>query len=259
MVSLLICALFAGGASAEGPGSLDSGGGTRGAGAISVRDALGLAAVGTASADEVVHHSGIVPGLPAATPIVLYRFALAHDADGIRLTWEANSDLRILGFWVERADDRDGEPGPEDYERREAPRFLGPGPHEFVDATVEPGATYYYRLKAAFGIDEIEILGPWSIRVESIPASFRPVIFPASPNPFREATVLRLSLAEPTTVVWNMVDVRGRRVGGGVFGDLAPGYHAVALNPRRRLAAGIYFLRIVAGSMSEVQKLVSLP
>jgi len=243
--------------SAQPPGGVNSGGGTRTSGDIQVTDALGGIA-GTASSASVQMESGFLPGLPAITPVNLRMFHFALIPEGVGIRWEGNPDLRIYAFRLERAVVRSGEPADEDYARLET-IFQGHGPHEYLDEQVEAGFTYFYRIILASGAGKLLTLGPWSVAVNETPSAFTPVIHPAYPNPFRGAVVMSFNLAQPTKVSWRMLDVRGRRVTSGALGEVSAGYHAHTIRPMFRLPAGIYFLHVQAGRMSQVQKLVVLP
>gem|GEM_PF-6233743 len=135
----------------------------------------------------------------------------------------------------------------------------GPGPHRYVDGSVEAGKRYYYRLKAILGVGQNEYYGPWSVLLEDEPMAFLPMILPARPNPFHGDLVLELTLDRSAPVSWRLFDAQGRRVGGGAMSAMAPGFHAITIRPSRPLASGIYFLRIQAGARHEVQKVVNLP
>jgi hypothetical protein len=83
------------------------------------------------------------------------------------------------------------------------------------------------------------------------------------PNPFRPATTLAFELVEPTRVGLRVYDVSGRSIRTLRRGDLAePGRHEVIWDGRddsgRRVAAGVYFVRLQAGPRGETRRLVRL-
>jgi hypothetical protein len=84
-----------------------------------------------------------------------------------------------------------------------------------------------------------------------------------APNPFRPATEILFELAGPSRVELRIFDVSGRLVRRLVSGEVLPG------GPRRvrwdgldesgaRLRAGVYFYRLLAGSVHESGKLTLL-
>jgi hypothetical protein len=82
------------------------------------------------------------------------------------------------------------------------------------------------------------------------------------PNPFNPRTTIRFSIPAPAHVDLTVYDVAGRRVTTLVDRDMGAGRAAVEWNGRdtrgRRVASGVYFYRLVAGSKSETKKMVML-
>jgi hypothetical protein len=86
---------------------------------------------------------------------------------------------------------------------------------------------------------------------------------PAAPNPFRAATDLRFALPAPARARLEVFDVAGRRVATPVADELLPaGAHVVAWDGRdasgRRVASGVYFLRLTAGPETRTGKVLRL-
>ena len=89
------------------------------------------------------------------------------------------------------------------------------------------------------------------------------VLGPARPNPFNAGTEVSYSLAQPALVSASVYDVAGRRV--AVLLDAAwrgAGQHSLRWcgtdGSGRRVAAGVYFLRVVAGERTATTKMVLL-
>jgi hypothetical protein len=79
---------------------------------------------------------------------------------------------------------------------------------------------------------------------------------PVRPNPAHPGEVLvwfTLGSFEPASI--ELLDVAGRRHASLDVGALGPGRHWVRLNPRTRLAPGVFFLRLRQGSFVQVQRL----
>ena len=89
-------------------------------------------------------------------------------------------------------------------------------------------------------------------------------LLPNSPNPFRPSTTIAFELAGPgrQAVRLAVFDVTGRRVKTLVDEPLSPGRHEVSWNgcgvDGRRVAAGVYFYRLAAGSTDVTRKMVIL-
>jgi FlgD Ig-like domain/K319L-like, PKD domain/HYR domain len=82
------------------------------------------------------------------------------------------------------------------------------------------------------------------------------------PNPFNPETTVDFSLAASSDVTIAVFDVRGALVKVLVDGTQTAGDHSVRWNgvdeAGRSAASGIYFVRMIAGSYSEVRKIVML-
>jgi hypothetical protein len=126
----------------------------------------------------------------ALAAVDLVFFDAAPDDQVIRVTWETASESDMLGFYVERASQEDGE-----YqsisELIPARGDIVGAFYEHIDADVAPGVTYWYRLKALELTGASELHGPISAAVTpptEIPTSTptpsaTPTDRPNSPNP----------------------------------------------------------------------------
>ncbi len=240
-----------------GAGELDSGGGTRTDGQITVHDALGAPLAGFSQATGVRAASGSQFGYGFPTPVMLTALEIGALAEGVSLRWAGSDDRGISLFRLQRAVGDGGAPDDERYEDLAA--FDGPGPHEYLDRDVTGGTAYRYRLQARLRTGAEETLGPWTVTAVGDARPVRTTVLAASPNPFREAFSLSYSLVEPAPVRWRILDVRGALVEEGDLGFRPAGTHTAALRPPARLPRGIYFLEVRAGSVRNVQKVVKLP
>jgi len=85
------------------------------------------------------------------------------------------------------------------------------------------------------------------------------------PNPFRDVTSIRYRLPKTSAVLLEVFDLQGRRVATLVQGEQSPGEYSVTFGSGQvtagggrigDLAAGVYFLRLKAGSYSKTAKIV---
>jgi hypothetical protein len=87
-------------------------------------------------------------------------------------------------------------------------------------------------------------------------------LHPSSPNPFNPATTIGFDLARASAVELRVYNVSGRLVRTLVDEKLDRKRHAVVWNGlddrERRVASGIYFVRLVAGDARQVRKVVVL-
>jgi len=88
----------------------------------------------------------------------------------------------------------------------------------------------------------------------------RPVLRPATPNPMSSLTTLRFDLDRTAEVELSIHDVSGRRVRALVSGRVSAGVHQVEWNGRNDagepVAAGMYVVRLTAGSVQVSRKLI---
>jgi uncharacterized repeat protein (TIGR02543 family) len=87
-----------------------------------------------------------------------------------------------------------------------------------------------------------------------------PVIFalsPIHPNPAtRNALTVNFSLPSDAVATLELLDVTGRRVTVREVGSLGVGQHTVNLIEGRRLAPGLYLIRLTQGVMNETERVV---
>ncbi len=88
----------------------------------------------------------------------------------------------------------------------------------------------------------------------------RPVLEPARPNPFHMDTQLAFELHAPAHVKLCIYDVAGRRVRSVIDGPRGAGVHTAAWDGRSDdgspAACGVYFIRLIAGDVSETRRCV---
>jgi hypothetical protein len=82
------------------------------------------------------------------------------------------------------------------------------------------------------------------------------------PNPFRDRTVIALSVSRPATLSLEVLDTSGRRVALLHEGPLEPGLREIAWDGRTqtgaRAASGVYFFRLTSGGVAEGLRLLRL-
>lgn len=147
-----------------------------------------------AKAWSFVRHVGLLvlilaflPGIARAA-VKLVSFAATSDGQVIRVTWETASEANMLGFYVQRALQEGGE-----YQRISdiipARGDIVGAYYEHVDADVQLGITYYYRLEALEVTGAFELHGPISAALT--PSTQTPTSTPtptATPTPSATST-----------------------------------------------------------------------
>ena len=80
----------------------------------------------------------------------------------------------------------------------------------------------------------------------------------AFPNPTRGEVVVRFTLGASETVQLELLDAAGRRVAQRETFSLGPGSHEITLADRKRLAPGIYVVKLTQGVHQRVRQIVIL-
>lgn len=189
------------------------------------------------------------------TPVLLSGFLATPKERSVELTWSTSFESRHEGFHVYRSQ-RVGA----GYQRVNRELIRGRSPYSWVDVTVQPSTTYFYRL-GAVEWDGTEVLHDPTV-VTTLVWSDRTELALARPSPFLDRTELRFTLARAGRASLIVHDVTGRRVRELLRGELPAGAHSVIWDGRdddgRFAAAGIYFVRLSATDLTEVRKVVRL-
>jgi hypothetical protein len=178
-----------------------------------------------------------------AVPVVLQALEAEAAPDGIHLRWRLTRDA--------------GDPGRLQVLRAEAPAppatfesraVLDWTATDWLDADVEAGVSYVYRLCVLDGADA-RILGETHVAAT---APSRSRLLGAAPNPFNPTTRVRFVLARAGAVEIAIHDARGRLVRRLAIADAEPGEHALAWDGRdaHGLAqpSGVYLYEIRSGA-----------
>ena len=156
------------------------------AGAWALLRRVGLPLLGLALAPAV-----------AWAAVTLVSFEATPEGQAIRITWETASEVDMLGFFVQRATQAEG-----DYQRISdlipAVGDIVGAFYEHVDADAEMGNTCYYRLEAVEVSGATELYGPISA-ILPLPATETPTAAPSpTPTPMSTPSPTPTSTSTPT-------------------------------------------------------------
>jgi hypothetical protein len=186
------------------------------------------------------------PGYP--TPVQL-SLASAEALPGLaRIVWHG-PDAGLLDAVVERRTERS------EWREMGAPEVAGADLLRFEDRSVEAAQRYAYRLVVRGGDSPGETAEVWL----TIPAAPAFALYVPRPMPAERNLVVTFSLATEESAVLELLDVSGRRIQRREVGALGAGPHVVSLGEGRRLAGGLYLIRLVQGARSAVIKAVVTP
>jgi hypothetical protein len=174
---------------------------------------------------------------------------------GALITWTTIAEPGVAGYHVLRAEHPDAA-----YRRiTEAPvaaRGVGAS-YSFVDESVRPAQTYFYKLEVVLQRAESEEFGPVEF---TYLAQF--VLRQNAPNPFNPATRIAFTIPEACRVQLAVFDAAGRRIKELVNRRLPADHYEVLWdgtnNRGTRVASGVYFYRLEAGRNAATRKMVLL-
>ena len=195
-------------------------------------------------------------------PVELVSFRGTATAQGVQLTWQTATELNNAGFEVRRK--TAGEDFVTIASYRFDPSLRGKGTtsstttYSFVDATVEAGKTYTYRLRS---VDydgtihdyaqtvSVEVREPVQARV------YEYALEQNYPNPFNPTTTIRYSLRDLGRVSLRVYDVMGREVMVLVDGVQGAGEYSVVVDATG-LSSGVYVYQLRAGGYVFTRKMM---
>ncbi|UCE26969.1 MAG: T9SS type A sorting domain-containing protein [Candidatus Coatesbacteria bacterium] len=128
--------------------------------------------------------------------------------------------------------------------------ITGENPYSYIDAGVEPGVTYEYKLETVVD-GRPEVVGTTTGTAGAQPAAF--ALYQSRPNPARGEAVISFELPEDTDVTLAVYDLSGRKVATLADGLLPAGEHERSVSA---LAPGVYVYRLDAGDWNGVRKMV---
>lgn len=120
----------------------------------------------------------------------------------------------------------------------------GMGRMSFTDRDVTPGTRYGHRLGVVeYGRQSFHGETWWTIPVRSELA-----LRGLQPNPSSAHGSVVISLPDDHQALFELIDIRGRRVLDQKVGSLGAGTHALLLNTRARWPVGLHLMRLTHGA-----------
>jgi len=179
---------------------------------------------------------------------------------GAELTWDESIDADFKYFSVYRSTTKGFDPSTVD-------AITKISENTFVDATIETGKTYYYKVTATdfagnegLASAEVMIMVTGIVGENAIPTEF--VLNQNYPNPFNPSTVIRFGLPKVQQVTIRIYDIRGSLVRTLAQGRFSPGYHNLTWDGRddsgQVVSAGPYIYQLVSASEKVSKKMIFL-
>ena len=181
-------------------------------------------------------------------PVELSSLTALVNNNAVTLNWKTETEVNNYGFEVERKCKNDWQ---------EIGFVKGNGnsnslkEYSYTDNNPIGGCKFYYRLK------QLDINGKYEyskeIEVEVIPLNL--ALYQNYPNPFNPTTQIKYQLPKESRVEIKVYNILGAEVMTLLDAQKEPGIYEVTLNAMN-LPSGIYIYRIIAGTFSEVKKMV---
>ncbi|MFN3427377.1 MAG: T9SS type A sorting domain-containing protein, partial [Candidatus Thermochlorobacter sp.] len=191
-------------------------------------------------------------------PVELSAFTANSTANGVHLFWQTASERNNAGFIVLRN-------GQEIASYQFSPELRGKGTtsntthYTFLDANVEIGKTYTYRLRSVdFDGTVHDYAQSVSVEVRETVAArvFEYKLEQNYPNPFNPATNIKYSIRSAGLVSLKVYDLLGREVATLVNQVQQPGEYQVTFNASNLTASGMYIYRLQAGNFTRTMKMM---
>jgi hypothetical protein len=223
----------------------------------------GHAYVEVIGADGLADFSGIGHNVSyvnrdASLPVQMSNMEAESTVDGIELMWETASEVSSLGFHIWRSNAEDG-----DYERITTSLIAGQGnsssgaTYNFTDKNYEANATYYYRIEQVDADGGSEMFSTIEVTALFIPTEY--ALSQNYPNPFNPMTTFTYDVPEVSDVTIRVYSLLGKEVRTLYSKQRMPGRYTEVWdgtdNTGRKLASGVYFLRMQTGSFSKLRKM----
>ena len=222
--------------------------------------ASGLMANQSFESDPVNQYSPITASDTddSSLPVQMSNIEAESTVDGIVLTWETASEVNSVGFHIWRSNAEDGE-----YKRITMSLIPGQGNssagavYSFTDRNYEGNATYYYRIEQVDADGGSEMFSAIEVTALFIPTEY--ALSQNYPNPFNPMTTFTYDVPEVSDVTIKVYSLLGKEVRTIYSKQQMPGRYTQTWdgtdNTGRKLASGVYFLRMQAGSFSILHKM----
>lgn len=199
-------------------------------------------------------------------PVELAAFTGARVANGVQLSWTTASERNNAGFIVLRSSSRNPQPTTiASYQF--APELRGRGTtttatnYSFLDATVEAGVSYAYRLRSVdFDGTTHDYFQSVTLDVQRLEADdavrkvYDYALMQNYPNPFNPRTVIRFTMRQAGRASLTVTDMLGRVV-ATVTVNATAGENQINFDGSN-LPSGLYFYRLQTQGFSDAKKML---
>jgi Secretion system C-terminal sorting domain/Domain of unknown function (DUF5122) beta-propeller len=197
-----------------------------------------------------------VVGFINVLPVELSSFNAMLNENDITLRWETSTEVNNRGFEIEKKisqtsiiDNRWNKIGfVEGHGNSNSSKK-----YSFADKKLTGGGKFQYRLKQIDNDGRFKYSNVIEVKVTPNENS----LLQNYPNPFNPVTNFKFQIVKPGLVTLKIYDILGKEVSTIVNEELEAGYYSYKWDASK-LASGIYFYKINAGSYTEVKKMLMI-
>jgi len=197
----------------------------------------------------------------SSLPVQMTQMEGESTSEGIVLSWETASEVNSQGYRVWRSGASDG-----DYEQITTRLIPSEGnsssgaSYTFTDRNFEANATYYYKIEQLDADGGSRMFHAIEVIAEFVPTVY--ALRQNYPNPFNPLTNFTYDVPELSDVQIRVYNLLGREVSVIFNEQQQPGRYTETWDGTdhqgRKLASGIYFLRMQAGDFTQMRKMTLL-
>ncbi len=187
-------------------------------------------------------------------PVELVSFEAESSNAGVLLTWNTATEINNYGFEIERKLNSNTNWSKIGFVQGNGNSSSNKY-YSYIDKEQLHG-TYSYRLKQIDNNGEYEYSSIIEVNVNSLPKEY--VLNQNYPNPFNPSTTISFSIPEKQFVSLKIYDILGNEITTIVNEELEAGSYNKLWNSASfngKVASGIYFYKLTAGSFVETKKM----
>ena len=207
------------------------------------------------SRDDLAGESAVTIKIELTVPTRLASFDVTIEDGAAVLRWETTLETGLEGFAIVRSESEVGQYA--DVTSIQSSGSATGGTYEVRDDGITGNRTYWYKLRelAEDGLGAEH--GPYAVTYRVVNS-----LSQNHPNPFNPTTTIAYSIAKDNEVSLMIYDVAGRQVRTLVNERQKADVHKVVWDGHNdagtRVASGVYFYKLVAGSFVKTKKMVLL-
>jgi len=186
-------------------------------------------------------------------PVALNDFSGITSENGVKLSWQTETELDNLGFIISRNGEQIAS-----YSSSTALKGQGTTSqrhsYKYIDYTAVTGKSYTYQLKSVDVSGQTHTYDPL-VTISTVPEEVC-TLEQNYPNPFNPSTTIQFFVPQASKVDLKIYDMLGKMIVNKTM-NAKKGTNAYTFNGKD-LSSGVYFYRLIAGNFVETKKMMLL-